>query len=47
MDGNLDAEDRAYYVEWRNPEGLKISLVGILLTRGKPQLDHGLDIQPP
>jgi hypothetical protein len=46
LDGkDTSPDDRAYYVDWVNPEGTVISIVGILIKNGKPVVDHGVDIQ--
>lgn len=45
LDGEKPAEDRYYYVDWTNPEKTAISIVGILLSDGKPFLDHGVEIE--
>ncbi len=47
--GTDDAEDspadRLYWVRWTNPKGASLSVVGILTSRGWPQLDHGMQIE--
>lgn len=45
MDADSPPANRAYYVDWKNPEGTKLSVVGILTNRGWPCLDHGLAIE--
>ncbi len=45
LDGNSAVEDRRYYVEWTNAEKTTISIVGILIQRGRPILDHGVEIE--
>lgn len=43
-DGDEPAKHRSYYVEWKNKQGTSLSLVGILLRKGAPMLDHGVEI---
>lgn len=45
IDGRIAVDSRSYYVTWTNPEKTSISLVGILVRRGRPILDHGVEIQ--
>lgn len=47
--GTNDADkrpaDRFYHVTWTNEKGASLAVVGILTSKGWPQLDHGLEIQ--
>ncbi len=43
--GDDEEENRYYYVTWSNPEKTEVSLIGILIHKGKPVTDHGLQIQ--
>jgi len=36
--------NRFYWVKWTNPKGASISVVGILTSRGWPNLDHGMQV---
>lgn len=44
MDGDEPPANRAYCVEFSNNSGGAIGVQGILMSRGYPQLDHGLTI---
>lgn len=45
MDGELPPAERFYVVEFANAKGGKLGVQGILLSRGRPYLDHGLCIE--
>lgn len=44
-DADDSPADRFYWVKWTNPKGASLSVVGILTSRGWPQLDHGMQIE--
>jgi hypothetical protein len=45
MDGDDKPEDRGYHVSWKSPEGTEITLCQILISKGKPFLDHRFSIE--
>lgn len=44
MDGDEQPANRSYCVEFKNAQGGRISVVGILTRHGWPTLDHGFEI---
>lgn len=40
IDDGGKKSDRCYSVQWKNPQGLSISLNGIMLRNGWPFIDH-------
>lgn len=44
IDGDAPVDDRFYCVRWINDMGGYIEVIGILISDGKPNLDHGLAI---